>query len=100
MKIGQFENKAAASTSLGEPKAGAVHGKSGGAPKAEPSAKVELSSTVKALAGSPADAVFDAAKVDRISTAIRDGKFTINAEAIADKLIVNARELLGSAPKS
>ena len=41
------------------------------------------------------DPTFDSAKVDRIAGAIRDGKFKINAEAIADKLIVNAEELLG-----
>ena len=42
-----------------------------------------------------ADPAFDTAKVERIAQAIRDGKFTVNAEAIADKLIVNAEELLG-----
>jgi negative regulator of flagellin synthesis FlgM len=41
------------------------------------------------------DPTFDAAKVERIAQAIRDGKFTVNPEAIADKLIVNAEELLG-----
>ena len=35
------------------------------------------------------------AKVERIAQAIRDGKFSINAEVIADKLITNAEELLG-----
>jgi len=33
--------------------------------------------------------------VDRIAQAIRDGQFKINPEAIADKLIQNAEELLG-----
>jgi negative regulator of flagellin synthesis FlgM len=45
--------------------------------------------------GVGSDATFDGAKVERIAQAIRDGQFTINAEAIADKLIVNAAELLG-----
>lgn len=62
---------------------------------AEASAKVALSSTASALAGTPTDATFDGQKVERIAQAIRDGKFHINAEAIADKLIVNAQELLG-----
>lgn len=43
-------------------------------------------------AGSSAD--FDAAKVDAIKQAIRDGKFTVNAEMIADRLIADARDLM------
>lgn len=63
----------------------------------EPSAKVQLSSQV-ALAGSEASrADFDSEKVERIAQAIRDGSFRIDAEAIADRLIANAQELL---PKS
>ena len=37
---------------------------------------------------------FDAEKVARMSEAIASGNFKINAEAIADKLIANAQELL------
>ena len=37
---------------------------------------------------------FDAAKVEAIKQAISEGKFTINPEAIADKLIASTRELL------
>jgi len=37
---------------------------------------------------------FDTAKVDAIKQAISEGKFTINPEAIADKLITSTRELL------
>jgi negative regulator of flagellin synthesis FlgM len=40
------------------------------------------------------DPTFDAAKVERLAQAIRDGKFEVNAEVIADKLITNAQELL------
>jgi negative regulator of flagellin synthesis FlgM len=57
----------------------------------EASAQVELSAT--ALLGGDGD--FDVEKVTRIAQAIRDGKFTVNAEVIADKLIANAGELLG-----
>ena len=38
---------------------------------------------------------FDAEKVSRISQAIADGSYKINAEVIADKLIANAQEVLG-----
>ncbi len=37
---------------------------------------------------------FDAAKVEAIKQAISEGRFTIHPEAIADKLIASARELL------
>ena len=61
------------------------------------SAKVELSSTAASLIssarGAPAD--IDAAKVSRIAQAIADGSYKIDAEAIADKLIANAQEVLG-----
>jgi hypothetical protein len=39
---------------------------------------------------------FDAEKVERISNAIEKGEYTINAEAIADKLIANAAEVLNN----
>ena len=58
-----------------------------------------LSSAASQLTVATGDSAgaFDAAKVARISDAIRDGKFSVNAEAIADKLIANAQELLGRA---
>lgn len=37
---------------------------------------------------------FDAAKVEQIKNAIASGQFTVNAGAIADRLIADARELL------
>lgn len=63
--------------------------------QADASAKIELSSTASTLLTSGATAEFDAEKVARISKAIDDGSFKINPEAIADKLISNAAELLG-----
>ena len=92
MKIGPLENKAALNPTVTERKAPASSG------HAEPSAKVELSST--ALLGNDAHDVFDADKVQRIADAIRDGKFVVDAGAIADKLIANAQELLGAGRKS
>lgn len=70
--------------------AGAHHG-------ADPSAKVELSNTASSLLEGGASADFDADKVARIAQAISDGKFEINAEKIADRLIANAHEVLGKA---
>ncbi len=50
-----------------------------------------MSSEGLAKAGS---ADFDQAKVDRISNAISQGQYKVNPEAIADKLLANAQELL------
>ena len=61
---------------------------------ADAGAKIELSSTAATLLSTGASAEFDAAKVARISHAIDNGSFKINPEAIADKLISNAQELL------
>jgi negative regulator of flagellin synthesis FlgM len=59
--------------------------------------KVELSSTASTLLSTGASAEFDADKVARVSQAIDNGSFKINPEAIADKLIANAQELLTQA---
>jgi len=50
----------------------------------------------KGVARSGTD-VFNAEKVQAMRTAIENGSFSANAEAIADKLLSNAREMLGVA---
>ena len=90
MKIGNFETKPVTAPAAPERKANGTQ-----APQAEASAQVQLSQEASVIAETAADPTFDAAKVERIAQAIRDGNFKINAEAIADKLIVNAEELLG-----
>lgn len=99
MKIGQIDSNAA-TPAVNERKPGpaATPAPAAGG-SVEPSAKVALSPTVAQLAAGSQDGVFDAEKVQRISEAIRDGKFTVNADAIADKLIANAQELLGAVGK-
>ncbi len=93
MKIGPFDNKPPVAPAAPERKAQAAS-----MPEAEASAQVALSPAASALKGVSSDPTFDTAKVERIAQAIRDGQFKINAEAIADKLIVNAEELLGRKP--
>jgi negative regulator of flagellin synthesis FlgM len=66
--------------------------------KPEESAQVQLSSAAKLLGGIKDDAGFDAKKVERIASAIRAGTFKVNPDAIADKLIANAAELLARKP--
>ncbi|MFN7726219.1 MAG: flagellar biosynthesis anti-sigma factor FlgM [Rubrivivax sp.] len=96
MKIGPLESKPSPAPVAGDRKTTAT--KTGGAGNAEASAKVELSSAALMQPGA-ADGTFDTEKVERIAQAIRDGKFEVNAEAIADKLIANAQELLGKASR-
>ncbi|MGL6112041.1 MAG: flagellar biosynthesis anti-sigma factor FlgM [Rubrivivax sp.] len=89
MKIGPLDIKSAPATPAAERKGSPAPATAG-----EPSARVELSSQA-ALSGNDASrADFDVEKVERIAQAIRDGKFQVDAEAIADKLIANAQELL------
>lgn len=101
MKIGQpapgiQEQAAPAPAANGRPTTDVGSGAPGAV--ADHSAKVELSSTaatlIATIKGAPAE--IDAAKVARISQAIADGSFKIDPEAIADKLIANAQEVLGS----
>jgi len=65
---------------------------------ADSSTKVEISSTAASLrsGASGAAAEFDANKVAQVSQDIANGTFKVNAEAIADKLIANAQEVLGN----
>jgi negative regulator of flagellin synthesis FlgM len=77
------------------PKNGVEH-KPAGQPAADASAQVQLSAAASGLLGAAqAGADFDAEKVARISQAIENGSFKVNAEVIADKMIANAQELLG-----
>ncbi len=92
MKIGPLESKPLATTPA-ERKA-----QSSQVPaqaQAQASTQVELSPAATALASASADPTFDSAKVELIAQAIRDGQYQVNPEAIADKLIANASELLG-----
>lgn len=95
MKIGPLNISSSRTTATGETKAAARPSKSSSAASTgEASAQVALSPAAATLMSSD-DGSFDAAKVQRIADAIRDGKYQVNAEAIADKLIANAQELLG-----
>ncbi|MDT4883433.1 flagellar biosynthesis anti-sigma factor FlgM [compost metagenome] len=68
---------------------------------AQPQAGVTVtlsSSTVSAMQGSAASGndVFNAEKVEAMKQAIANGSFQVNAEAIADKMLSNAAEMLSS----
>ncbi|MEI6026723.1 MAG: flagellar biosynthesis anti-sigma factor FlgM [Betaproteobacteria bacterium] len=66
---------------------------------AHSSAEVSLSSLAELKMDPNGEGSFDAAKVERITQAIREGTFTVNAGAIADQLISNAQELLDRTPQ-
>ena len=61
---------------------------------ADASANVQISTTAAGLLSSGSAPEFDAAKVARMADAIAGGTFKVNPDAIADKLIANAQELL------
>lgn len=93
MKIGSFDNANKPVVPPGNGTAAASGKAAAGSAPAEASAKVALSPAA-AMAVNEANADFDAEKVARIAEAIRDGQFKVNAEAIADRLIANAKDLL------
>ncbi|HSW26085.1 MAG TPA: flagellar biosynthesis anti-sigma factor FlgM [Burkholderiaceae bacterium] len=93
MKIGPLENKAALAPA-GAARKPAAGDATTAAASPEPSAKVELSAAASVIANGVADGSFDAQKVERLARAIRDGHYQIDAQAIADRLLANARDLL------
>ena len=59
-------------------------------------AEVRLSTASTQLAGASSGAPIDGARIAEIKQAISEGRFKVNAEAIADGLIDTARNLLQS----
>ncbi|WP_298927240.1 flagellar biosynthesis anti-sigma factor FlgM [uncultured Ramlibacter sp.] len=53
-----------------------------------------VSAAGTAISQQAGSADFDSAKVDSIRQAIREGRFSVNPEAIADRLIADAAALL------
>ena len=94
MKIGPIDNSPAVAPA---PPATERKAAAPAEPRAatESSARVDLSEAASLQRDAAAEVQFDQAKVDRIAQAIRDGRFTVDAGAIADKLIANAQDLLG-----
>lgn len=87
--------KPAGSTNISEARSRAPAKAAGGAQAiAVPEVKLSgLSSQMHVSGDSPS---FDAARVSEIKQAISEGRFTINAGAIADRLIGSAMELIQS----
>jgi negative regulator of flagellin synthesis FlgM len=101
--VGQIKNAAAlnAVTPQDRKTPGSAKQAAGARPaEVEASAQVEISPAASALSDASEDPSFDSAKVEALAQAIKDGKFTVNPGAIADKLISNAQELLGRSGSS
>lgn len=107
MKINNLPDKpAGAATGAGKPVDrlnAAESQRSNSGSSSEPAGvTVSLSSASQTISASVAKSggdVFNAQKVQAIKSAIENGTFTINADAIADKLIANARDMLGVVSK-
>lgn len=57
--------------------------------------KVELSSIASMMTGSADEtSPVDSARIEAIKQAIREGRFVVNPEAIADKLIASVQDLV------
>jgi len=87
--------KAAAAPAAGAEVAAAA----GPAAAAKPQAgvTVTLSSTTQAMsAGGSSSDVFNAEKVEAMKQSIASGSFQVNPEAIADKMLSNAAEMLSA----
>lgn len=95
MKIGPSEPRIVPAAAPGERKSSTVTRTD----NAGRSAEVSLSSMAELKVDPHGEGSFDAAKVERIAQAIRDGTFSVNAGAIADQLIANAQELLDRTPR-
>ena len=98
MKIGNPADKRSvipAETTPAKPKDEAAKAAASPGAATDASAKVQLSDAAATLLSGADAAEFDSAKVERISQAIADGSYKVNAELIADKLIANAQEVLG-----
>ena len=91
MKIGSTHELPAAA-----PAAGASRAAAPAAPLAATAAvdAVDVSAAGAALVRAAGSSDFDQAKVDAVRQAIAEGRFTVNAGAIADQLISDATALL------
>jgi negative regulator of flagellin synthesis FlgM len=98
MKIGNITSTVATTAIDGDRRTASQPGFASSTTKTsttESSTQVELSPEATMLSHASQDPSFDSAKVERIAQAIRDGSFSINPGAIADKLLANAQEVLG-----
>lgn len=96
MKINGSTDSASALQNTGKTPAKSNGAKSTDSTQSASVSLSDLSARLHSLESSSAtDGDFDAAKVEKIKQDIRDGKFQVNSDAVADKLIASAHELFG-----
>lgn len=98
MKIGSMPPVTPAATdpaASGTARSAGTTGAPAGAAAIAGGDQVQVSAAAVRMNALSQSADFDAAKVDAIRQAIREGRFSINAGAIADRLIADATALLG-----
>ncbi len=90
-------HKATPTTAAEAAAAGAASSAAAARPQA--GVQVTLSSATQSMSatGSGSSDVFNAEKVEAMKQAIANGTFQVNAEAIADKMLANAAEMLNGA---
>ena len=104
MKVNSLTEQSVSVKSAGPAKpadrAGASVSNAAAAPEASAGVAVTLSPVTQTMTNGVARSgtdVFNAEKVQAMRQAIQNGSFSVNAEVIADKLLSNAREMLGVA---
>lgn len=102
MKINPQSEAALAAASLGavRPERSGVASQTGasvGVQGASSSMQVNVSSAARTLDSASAGSGIDQKKVDAVKAAIANGTFSVNAGAIADKLLSGAQEFLSRA---
>lgn len=103
MKVNNLSDKPSGLAPTGKPTERPSAAKTGAAqPEAPVSGGVTVSlspvtqTMTNGVARSGTD-VFDTEKVQAMRTAIENGSFSVNSEAVAEKMLTNAREMLGVA---
>lgn len=100
IKIGSTYNLPPVTDSATATSSGAARGASTASTAAKPASVTGEDKATVSTAGAQISALadsqdFDHAKVEAIRQAIREGRFSVKAEAIADRLIDEASALLG-----
>ncbi len=96
MKIENSAKPAASTNAKPSTSGSSASGKAAPAAQTSGGANVQLSGLSAQLQPSEGASVFDATRVSQIKQAISEGKFQINAGAIADRLLSSARELVNA----
>lgn len=73
---------------------GVAASQSADTPGQDPVSLSELSRKLTAMESRLNDGVLDSGRVSAIKTAIRNGEFKVNAEAVADRLLQNVQDML------